>query len=56
LIEKIKSRLPEQPWIKNQHKKTARELGLSNKTVSRAIEKLIEEGFFKKQYKGEIIE
>jgi hypothetical protein len=56
LIDKIKSRLPEQPWIKNQHKKTARELGLSNKTVSRAIEMLIEEGFYKKQYKGEIIE
>lgn len=56
LIEKIKLRLPEQPWIKNQHKKTARELGLSNKIVSRAIELLIEEGIFKKQYNGEIIE
>ena len=56
LLEKIKSRLPEQPWLKNQHKKTARELGLSNKTVSRAIDLLIEEGIFKKQYNGEIID
>ncbi|WP_366185553.1 winged helix-turn-helix transcriptional regulator [Flavobacterium ovatum] len=56
LLDKIKSRLPEQPWTKNQHKRTAKELGLSNKTVSRAIEKLIEDGILKKQYNGEIIE
>lgn len=56
LLDKIKLRLPTQPWTKGQHKKTAKELGLANKTVSRAISILTEDGFFKKQINGQIVD
>lgn len=56
LLEKIRMRLPEQPWVNGQHKKTAKELGLANKTVSKAISILIEKGYFKKQINGKVVE
>lgn len=55
LIEKIKLKLPEQPWQKNQHKRTAKELGLSNVIVSKAITELIKNGTFKLQRGGKIL-
>jgi hypothetical protein len=56
LIEKIRLKLPEQPWQKNQHKRTAKELGLSNAIVSKAITELIKNGSFKSQSGGKLLE
>jgi len=55
-MEEIRSKLPEQPWPKFTHKRIASEMDLSNGKVSRAIQELINEGFFKDQKGGIIIE
>ncbi len=56
LIEKVKSRLPDQPWPKHIHKAVARELGMSNGMAQKAIRKLIENGAFKEQINGQLFE
>jgi len=56
LVEKIKSRLPEQPWEKSIHKLVAKELNISNKLCSIGIQQLIANGDFKMQIDGIIIE
>lgn len=55
LLDKIKHKLPEQPWETGIHKKIANELNLSNKLVSIAIQQLIGKGYFKNQINGNIL-
>lgn len=56
LIVKVKELLPEQPWGKGIHKEIAKQLNIPNGRVSKAIKKLIKEGYFKDQINGEVIE
>lgn len=56
LVEKVKLRLPSQPWPKHIHKAVALQLGISNGMAQRAIRKLIENGTFKEQIKGQLFE
>lgn len=51
-IETVKNVLPEQPWQRGVHKVVAKETGLSNAKVTRAIQELINRGIFKPQVKG----
>jgi len=55
-INKIREKLPPQPWPRGIHKKIAEEVGLSNNKVSGAIQHLIKNKFFKDQIDGKIIE
>lgn len=56
LLNKIKDKLPAQPWEKSVHKKVAAELGIKNALVSIAIQQLIAKKIFKQQIDGVIIE
>ncbi|WP_331346791.1 hypothetical protein [Cellvibrio sp. UBA7661] len=56
LLQEIKSLLPDQPWPKYIHKSVAKELGLSNGVVQRAIRELIKKGDFKEQIDGKLFE
>ena len=56
LIEKIKNKLPKQPWEKGIHKLIAKELNISNKLCSIGIQQLIANGDYKMQIRGKIIE
>jgi len=54
IIDKVRANLPEQPWPKYIHKKVGANLNLSNAVVSKAINELIERGFFKTQKGGKV--
>lgn len=56
LILKVKDSLPAQPWPSGVHKMVAQQLGVSNKTVSEAIQILIQRGVFKRQVNGIVLE
>lgn len=56
VVQKIKSKLPVQPWVKGVHKQVAQDLGISAKIVSSAITILISRGDFKNQIFGQMIE
>ncbi|MEZ6138686.1 MAG: hypothetical protein R3C53_27695, partial [Pirellulaceae bacterium] len=46
IVELVRERLPKRPWPTHIHKSIAADLNLSNGVVSRAIGRLIEQGFF----------
>ncbi|KLU06185.1 hypothetical protein RISK_002036 [Rhodopirellula islandica] len=54
VVEQVFQKLPEQPWQTGIHKRIAEELGLSNGTVSSAIQTLISRGRFKQQIHGRL--
>jgi len=54
IVESVKDSLPPQPWPKGVNKSVADKLGLSNKLVSEAIQKLIRKGVFNPQIDGKI--
>nr|MDA3834470.1 hypothetical protein [Spirochaetales bacterium] len=56
MFEKIRTHLPAQPWEKGTHKIIASKFGVSNKIVQAVIKKLINDGVFKHQVDGRIIE
>lgn len=56
LIARVKDSLPAQPWPSGVHKMVAQQLGVSNKTLSLAIQVLIERGVFKRQINGVVLE
>ncbi len=51
-IQKVKVALPNQPWPKSIHKKTANDLGVSHGAVQKAITALVLKGDFKEQKDG----
>jgi DNA-binding MarR family transcriptional regulator len=56
LISKVQEDLPAQPWPCGVHKVIAQQLGLSNGTVSHAIQVLIQRGLAKQQNDGVVLE
>ncbi len=56
LIQRVKESLPEQPWPKGIHKEIATKLNASNRKVSSAIQTLIQQGIFRQQADGKLIE
>lgn len=56
LLEKIRLKLPNQPWPTGIHKVIAADLNVSNKLVSVAIQQLISKSIFKAQVNGLVIE
>ncbi|EIO4098091.1 hypothetical protein RAX57_004496 [Vibrio parahaemolyticus] len=51
-LELVRNKLPAQPWEKHIHKKIAKQLSVSNASVSKAIDRLIARGVFKDQIDG----
>jgi hypothetical protein len=56
MLSKVQQSLPAQPWPRGIHKVVAEQLGVSNGTVSDAIQALIYRGIFKQQIEGQIVE
>lgn len=56
ILEKVKSCLPAQPWSTGIHKQVAQQLGISNRTVTDAIQVLIARNVFKQQHEGKLID
>ena len=56
MLKEIQEQLPKQPWPTGIHKEIASKLGITNQTVSSAIDTLITTGVFKNQVNGEIID
>jgi hypothetical protein len=56
LVERVRSRLPEQPWEKDIHKIVAREAGISNSLATRIIKRLVTDGIVYDQVDGELFE
>jgi hypothetical protein len=56
LLSRVAAALPEQPWPTGVHKSVAAELGLSNGTVSDAIQLLIQRGQFRHQVGGRVLD
>lgn len=54
IISKVKDLLPNQPWPKSIHKQVAKQLGLSNSIVQKAVEELIKRRIFKQQIGGSL--
>lgn len=52
IVEKVKDKLPAQPWPKRVHALVATELELPSSIVCRAIDQLIRTGVFKPQING----
>lgn len=52
LIERVKQKLPQQPWPTGIHKQIAQELGVTNHQVSYIINRLIRNGVFVPQIDG----
>lgn len=52
LLDKVLKNLPEQPWPVGIHKVVAEKIGQSNRTVSKSIYQLIEEGKVNPQING----
>jgi hypothetical protein len=55
VITLVRNELPEQPWVKGVHKEVAQKLGLSNETISAAIDIPILRGIFSDQVDGRVI-
>jgi predicted RNA-binding Zn-ribbon protein involved in translation (DUF1610 family) len=55
LMERIRTRLPKQPWPTGVHREVAAELGISPSVVSRAIQELIKTGEFYPQENGVVL-
>ncbi len=56
VLKEIEKQLPKQPWPTGIHKEIAKNLGVTNQTVSSVIDMLISKGVFKNQVNGEIID
>jgi predicted RNA-binding Zn-ribbon protein involved in translation (DUF1610 family) len=54
VIQKVKEKLPQQPWPKGIHKSIAEDLNLHPTLVNRAINELIRRGIFKPQIDGRL--
>lgn len=55
-IQLVADRLPPQPWPQGIHKMVAKDLGLSNRKVSQAIQILITRGVFRVQSDGVVLD
>lgn len=53
-LKTVQDLLPQQPWPKGVHRVVAEKSGLSNTTVHRAIQKLIQRGIYKPQIDGKL--
>jgi hypothetical protein len=54
-IELVKAALPQQPWPKDTHKVVVSELGITNSQYKRAVDILIDRGYFKQQVNGVLL-
>lgn len=54
LVEKVREKLPAQPWPKQIHRTVAEQLGIPSQIVQKAIQQLILKGIFHDQVDGQI--
>ena len=54
IIQKVRERLPEQPWPTGTHRNIAASLHLPPKLVSKAVQELIQRGEYYQQFEGKL--
>jgi hypothetical protein len=54
LINRVREKLPAQPWPKGVHLQVAAELGVTANTVQKVIQRLIATGVFMDQFNGRL--